>query len=81
MNNLDLPERTKLFINENLCLYYNELCIICKKIVEREANTFIFCCLWYKFRFEEHGPVKVVTHSTVCNFQSMKSSVELNSLL
>ena len=63
MSNLDLPEGTKMFTNESLCPYYKGLWVICKKLWNRKrihssftANGII------KFRFEEHGPVNVVTH-------------------
>ena len=63
MSNHDLPEGTKMFINESLFPCYKGLWVICKKMWNRKrihssftANGII------KFRFEEHGPVNVVTH-------------------
>ena len=42
MSNLDLPEGTKLFINESLCPYYKGSLGHLQKNVEQEANTFLF---------------------------------------
>ena len=63
MNNLDLPDGTKLFINESLYPYRKGLKVIAKNcgtgskyILFLTANGIL------KFRFEEHGPVKLVTH-------------------
>ena len=45
MSNLDLPEETKLSITESLCFYYKSLSLgHVQKIVEQEANTFLFYC-------------------------------------
>ena len=63
MSHLDLPEETKLFINESLCPYYKVLWVICKQLWKRKRIHFFFTASGIiKFRFEEHGPVNVVTH-------------------
>ena len=36
MSNLNLPEGTKLFINESLCPYYKGLWVICQKLWNRK---------------------------------------------
>ena len=43
-SNLDLPEGTKLFINESLRPYYEGSLGHLQKNVEQEANTFLFYC-------------------------------------
>ena len=61
MSNLDLPEGTKLFINESLCPYYKGLWVICKKLWNRKRmRSFFTANDIIKFRFEEHGPLNVV---------------------
>ena len=41
---LDLPEGTKLFINESLCPYYEGSLGYSQKNAEQEKNTFLFYC-------------------------------------
>ena len=56
MINLDLPEGTKLFINESLCPHYKALWVICKKLWNRKRiHSFFTADGIIKFRFEEHG--------------------------
>ena len=63
MSNLDLPEGTNQFINESLCPYYKGLWVICKKLWSRkQVHSFFTVNGSLKIRFEEHGPVNVVTH-------------------
>ena len=63
MNNLGLPDGTKLLINESLCPYYKGLWVICKKLWNRKRVHSLFTDNGIsKFRFEEHGLVNVVTH-------------------
>ena len=63
MSNLDLPEGTKLFINESLCPYSKGLWVISKKLWNRKrVHCFFIANGIIKFLFEEHGPGNVVTH-------------------
>ena len=61
ISNLDMPEGTKVFINESLCPYYKGLWVICKKLWNRKRMHSFFTANC-KFCFEENGPVDVVTH-------------------
>ena len=59
MSNLDLPEGTKLFINESLYPYYKGLWVICKKLWNRKPiHSFFTANCIIKFCFEEHGPAR-----------------------
>ena len=63
MNNLDLPEGTKLFINESLYPYHKGLWVIYKKLWNRKRKHCFFTANGiFKFCFEEHDPINVVTH-------------------
>ena len=63
MSNLDLPEGTKLLINERLCPYCNGFWVICKKLWNRKRMHFFFTANGIrKFLFEEHDPANVITH-------------------
>ena len=63
MSNLDLPEGTKLFINESLCPYSKGLWVMCKKLWNRKRiHCFFTANGIIKFHFEEQGPVNVITH-------------------
>lgn len=63
MNNIDLPERTKLFINESLCPQYKGLWIICKILRNRKRmHSFFTANVILKFCLEEHEPLNIVTH-------------------
>ena len=63
MNNLDLQEGTKLFINKGLCPFYKGLWVICKKLPNRKRTYFGFIANGIlKFLLEEYSPVNVVTH-------------------
>ena len=63
MNNLELPEGTKLFIKESLYPYYKGLWVTCEKLWNRkQMHSFFTANGIIKFCFEEHGPVNVVMH-------------------
>ena len=62
-SNLDLPEGTELFINENLCPYYKGPWVICKKLWNRKRiHSFFTSDGIIKFCFEENVPVNEVKH-------------------
>ena len=61
MSNLDLPEGTKLFINESLCPYYKEFWVICRKLWNRKRiHSFFIAISMLKFCFDEYGPVNFI---------------------
>ena len=63
MSNLDLPEGTKLFINESLWPYYKGLWVICQNLWNRKRiHSFFTANGIIKFCFEEHDPVNLITH-------------------
>ena len=60
MSNLNLPEGTKLFINESLCPYYKGFWVICRKLWNRKRiHSFFIAISILKFCFEEYGPVNL----------------------
>ena len=79
MSNLDLPEGTKLFLNESLCAYYKGLWVICKKVWNRkQIHSFFTANGIIKFHFEEHSPVNVVTHQP--NLMDLFPDVDTDAL-
>ena len=79
MSNLDVPDGTKLFINESLCPYCKVLWVIWKKLWNRKRiHSFFTANGMRKFRFEEHALVNVVTHQQ--DLKGLFPDVDINAL-
>ena len=76
---VDLPEGTKIFINESSCPYYQGIWNKCKELRDKQKvhqyytiNGLI--CL----RMEESGQAKIDTH--MFDLQNLFSDIEIHSL-
>ena len=60
---LDLPNRTKLFVNESLCPYYRCLWNQCKKLYNKQ-EIFSFSTVngSVRIKIRENGPYNIITH-------------------
>ena len=58
---LDLPNGTKLYINESLCPYYRGLWNQCKKLWNQQISFFIANGS-VRIKIREGGPYNIITH-------------------
>ena len=60
---LDLPERKKFCINENLCPYYRSLWDQCKKLWKRlKLFSFFISNGSVRIKLQENGLYSIITH-------------------
>ena len=63
---VDLPEGTKIFINESLCPYYRGIWNKCKKLrVKQKVHQYYTINGLIRLRIEESGQAKIITHMVV----------------
>ena len=61
---MDLPEGTKIFVNESLCPYYRGIWIKCKKLRDRlKVHQYYTINGLIRLRIEESGQAKIITHT------------------
>ena len=58
LTDLNFPENTKIFINENLFPYYRGIWNKCK----RNKGQFRKCTSFIRVKLKETGPPKIITH-------------------
>ena len=60
---LDIPENTKIFVNESLCLYYRGIWNKCKKLrAIQKIHQFYTISGLIRVKLEETGPSRIITH-------------------
>ena len=70
---VDLPEGTKIFVNESLCPYYRGISIKCKKLKDRlKVHQYYKINGLIRLRIDESGQAKIITHMwSVARFGSI----------
>ena len=60
---VDLPEGTKIFVNESLCPYYRGIWNKCKKLRDKQkVHQYYTITGLIRLRIEESGQAKIITH-------------------
>ena len=63
---VDLPEDTKIFVNESLCPYYRGIWNKCKKLRDKQKlHQYYTINGLIRLRIEESGQPKSITHMVV----------------
>ena len=76
---VDLPEGTKIFINESLCPYYREVWKKCKKLrVKQKVYQYYTINGLIRLRTEEYGQAKTITH--MVDLQNLFPGNEIDNL-
>ena len=76
---MDLPEGTKIFINESLCPYYRRIWNKCKKLRDKqEVHHYYTINGLIRLRIEESGQVKIITH--MVDLQNLFPDIGIDSL-
>ena len=76
---VDLPEGTKIFVNESLCPYYQGIWNKCKKLRDKQKvhRYYTINGLIY-LRIKESGQAKIITH--MIDLESLFPDIEIDSL-
>ena len=75
---VDMPEGTKIFVNESLCLYYWRLWNKCKKLRDKQkVHEYYRTNALIRLRIEESGQRKIITH--MVDLQKLLSDIEIDS--
>ena len=76
---VDLPEGTKIFINESLCPYYRGIWSKCKKLMDKQKLYQYYTINGLiRLRIEESGQAKTITH--MVDLQNLFSDIDIDSL-
>ena len=76
---MDLPERTKIFVDESLCPYYRGIWNKCKKLRDKQkVHQYYTINSLIRSRIEESGQVKIITH--MIDLQNLFPDIEIDSL-
>ena len=76
---VDLPEGTKIFINESLCPYYRGIWNKCKKLrVKQKVHQYYTINCLTRLQIEEFGQAKIITH--MVDLQNLFPDLNINSL-
>ena len=76
---VDLPEGTKIFVNESLCPYYQGIWNKCKKLRDKQkVYRYYTINGLIRLRTEESGQAKTITH--MVDLQNMFPNIEIDSL-
>ena len=76
---VDLPEGTKIFVNESLCPYYRGIWNKCKKSRDKQkVHQYYTINGLIRLWIEESGQVKVVTH--MVDLQNLFPDIEIDNL-
>ena len=75
---VDLPEKTKIFINESLCPYYRRIWNKCKKLREKlKVYQYYTINGLIRLRIQESGPAKTITH--MVDLQNLFPDIDIDS--
>ena len=76
---VELPEGTKLFINESFCPYYRGIWSKCKNLREKQkVYQYYTINGLIRLRIEESGQAKAITH--IVDLQNLFPDIEIDSL-
>ena len=76
---MDLPERTKIFVDESLCPYYRGIWNKCKKLRDKQkVHQYYTINSLIRSRIEKSGQVKIITH--MIDLQNLFPDIEIDSL-
>ena len=76
---LDLPEGTKIFVNESLCPYYRGIWNKCNKLRDKQkVHQYYTINGLIRLRIEESGQAKVITH--MVDLHNWFHDIEIDSL-
>ena len=76
---VDLPEGTKIFINESLCPYYGGIWNKCKKLRDKQkVHQYYTINGLIRLRIEQSGQAKIITH--MVDLQNLFPDIDINSL-
>ena len=76
---MDLPEGTKIFINESLCPYCRGIWNKCKKLRDKQkVHQYYTINGLIRLRIEESGQAKIITH--IDDLQNLFPDIEIDSL-
>ena len=73
---VDLPEGTKIFVNESLCPYYRGIWNKCKKLRDKQKLHQYYTI--NGLRIEESDQAKIITH--MVDLQNLFPDIEIDSL-
>ena len=76
---VDLPEGTKIFVNESLCPYYWGICNKCKKLRDKQkVHQYYTINGLIRLRIEESGQAKIITHTV--DLHNLSPNIKIDSL-
>ena len=76
---MDLPEGTKVFINESLCPYYRVIWNKCKKLRDKQkVYQYYTINGLIRLLIEESGQTKTITH--MVDLQNLSPDIDIDSL-
>ena len=74
---VDLPEGTKILVDENLCPYYRGVWSKCKKLrVKQKVYQYYTINGLIRLRIEESGQAKIITH--MVDLQNLLPDIEID---
>ena len=75
---VDLPEGTKIFINESLCPYYRRIWNKCKKSRDKQkVHQYYTINSLIRLQIEESGQAKIITH--MVDLPNLFPDIEIDS--
>ena len=76
---VDLPEGTKIFVNESLCPYYWGIWNKCKKLRDKQkVHQYYTINGLIRLRIEESGQAKIITH--IVDLHNLSPNIKIDSL-
>ena len=76
---MELPEGTKIFVDESLCPYYWGIWNKCKKLRDKQkVHQYYTINSLIRSRIEKSGQVKIITH--MIDLQNLFPDIEIDSL-
>ena len=76
---MELPEGTKIFVDESLCPYYRGIWNKCKKLRDKQkVHQYYTINSLIRSRIEKSGQVKIITH--MIDLQNLFPDIEIDSL-
>ena len=76
---MELPEGTKIFVDESLCPYYRGIWNKCKKLRDKQkVHQYYTINSLILSRIEKSGQVKIITH--MIDLQNLFPDIEIDSL-
>ena len=76
---MELPEGTKIFVDESLCPYYRGIWNKCKKLRDKQkVHQYYTINSLIRSRIEKSGQVKIITH--MIDLQNLFPDIDIDSL-